>query len=331
MPVEDKLVAEINTAIETAVKSEEVKADKVETQLTVAPATTVLAPVEAGNGKDSDYETQTQVKVDEIPKQEAVSAEVNPVAKVAVAVPVNPPAKETISDEALMRAIRAGLSLDDARSFPNEASLSRVVDRVEAAQKPAPKTAEVVLEEDPLKDLSDLDPEIYEPEVIKMFDTLIGVVKKQNETINGLKANADNVARSRQDAHNNEVQVWFDSKVAGLGEDFKDALGSGATQAMSLGSPQRSKRDLIANKAAALISGYRATGQEVSRDEVFDEAARIVLKDDFVKAREKKLSSELESHGSQLIARANAMTGKAKLSPQEELAAELDQKFFSSK
>ncbi|MFA5766842.1 MAG: hypothetical protein WC919_02885 [Candidatus Paceibacterota bacterium] len=330
MPVEDKLVAEINTAIETAVKTEEVKPETVKTQEVAATATVAVAPVEAEKGKEADSVTQVKGQIVETPKQEATSEKIDP-AVVSEVVPVKPPAKETISDEALMRAIRAGLSLDDARSFPNEASLSRVVDRVEAAQKPAPKTAEVVLEEDPLKDLSDLDPEIYEPEVIKMFDTLIGVVKKQNETINGLKANADNVARSRQDAHNNEVQVWFDSKVAGLGEDFKDALGSGATQAMSLGSPQRSKRDLIANKAAALISGYRATGQEVSRDEVFDEAARIVLKDDFVKAREKKLSSELESHSSQLIARANAMTGKAKLSPQEELAAELDQKFFGGK
>jgi hypothetical protein len=95
-------------------------------------------------------------------------------------------------------------------------------------------------------------------------------------------------------------------------------------------SSQYQKRDAIANKTAILVAGYRASGQQVPpRDEVFAEAASLVLKGEYQKASEKKLSADLAKRSTQHIARVGGQSSKSKESPQDAIAQMLDERYFA--
>jgi hypothetical protein len=316
MPVSDELVAEINQSIEASMEAKSAEAVK-----TTPENTPTEEPV-------AEAHTEDDMAMDSTPSKESDDLAGKATEEPIATAPVKEPTAVALSNDALTRAVRAGISLDDAHSFTNEAALLRVVERMEAAVKPITPPVEAP-PEDLFAGIPVLDPEEYEPEVIAAFESLKKVIQKQQQDIQQFKDQTSHIARSSQEAHAAEVASWFDSKIAGLGEDFNDTLGTGATMALTPGSPQALKRDSIATTAAALLQGYRATGQKVPpRDEVFDAAARIVLKDEYIQAHEKRLSSELAKRSTQHLARAKGANGQSKKTPQEDIAAEIDQKFF---
>lgn len=241
--------------------------------------------------------------------------------------------KPQISDFALTQAIQAGFTIEEARAFGSDKLLHSAIDKVIRAQEKQTKTETPIQEEqqeDILALLPELDPEQYEPEVIKAFDAVKDVIKKQQEVIQGLVANSKQESISRQQAAMNELESWFDKQVCSLGEDFEDVLGKGNYSSLDRSSPQRAKRDEIANQAAILIAGYQKTGQQPPpREEVFHAAAKLVLGEEFQKVKEKKISAELEKRSKQHIQRAGGNKQKTNGNPLEETAALLDQKFFS--
>jgi hypothetical protein len=241
----------------------------------------------------------------------------------------------TISDPVLTEAVRHGIPIEDARLFPNDSALNRAIGAIRKSIEriTAKEETKVEEEEDLLAKLPSLDKEQYEPEVVSMFDAVIGVVKKQQEQLKELRQQTEqynaNSTRSQQMAAQREVTEWFDSQVAKLGDDFKDVLGVGGTDALKPDSQQKAKRDAIANQAAILFAGYNATGVSLtSKDDVFTQAARIVLADDFAKLAEKKLTANLQKRSKQHIQRAGGnQKQKSNGDPVEAVADEL-QKLF---
>jgi hypothetical protein len=244
----------------------------------------------------------------------------------------------SLSQESVVRGMGNGLSFSEARSFSSEAELNDFSNRVEyAAQAQAVRKQkqeqEVV---DPFADLPKLDPENYDPEIIGMFDRLTGIVKGQYETIQGFQNNQqqfqEHYHAATQAANQAEIEGWFDDAVEGLGEDFKDVLGSGKYQTLEKGSSEFQNRDAIANHMGILIAGYNSQGLPVpSRSEIFDVAARQVLADKYSEIKNNKLSNELEGQSKQLIQRANKSTSTVVKTPEEEDAdlAELIDSTFS--
>jgi len=234
-----------------------------------------------------------------------------------------------ISDEALTRAILAGIPLSEARAFPSEESLLRVADAVlKASAEPGQEADEEVA--DPFADFPELDPEEYGPNVIKAFEAMKSALKAQNETINEFRRQQAESVEAAQVAASRDVEQWFDRQVEGLGEDFAEVLGTGGFSSLEPGSSQRAKRDQIASRMAITLAGYQATGQVAPpREEVFQEAARIVLQQEFAEARERKLSKDLEKRAGQHIARPGGKKTKNTQNPLEETADLLDRKYFS--
>lgn len=241
-----------------------------------------------------------------------------------------PVTKVGISEEAMIRAIRAGLTFEDVRAFTSEEALNRVSASIEkAAHKSAPLPDNETKEVDILDSIPKLDPDVYEPEVVKMFDALVGVVKKQQEAIKKFESNQEHVVIASQEATAKEVVDWFDKKVGELGEEFSNALGSGGYSSLKQGSPELAKRDEIANHVAVLLAGYRAAGQRApSRDVLFDTAVRAVLKDEFLTAHEKKIAKELAKQKGQHVSRVGGQKTKP-LSPLDETVNLINQRFFS--
>jgi hypothetical protein len=239
------------------------------------------------------------------------------------------PAKPAISDESLARAVKAGLSLADARSFSDESALRRVIDAIERPHG-ASKTevpVEKKPEHDPLDSLK-LDPEHYEPEVVKVVDTLVGEIKRQREEISGLKGRHDEIARSSAETMAREVERWFDAQIAGLGEGLHEALGEGGISTLSPGSAQLAKREAIAEEMAIRMAGYKAAGKtQPPRDDVFRRAVQVVLHDDLIAAEEKRVSEEVGARAKQTIQRAGGPKATHKKSPMESTVDLLKEKF----
>ncbi len=323
MPLSDEFVSAIDTAVEKLAienKQEENKPGDVKIEETGTAADDRGDIVE-------NKDTPADGGGDDEPKPSG-EADSGSEDAGSIAAPAGAP---TISDYALTRAVQAGLSLEDARYFPSDDSLLRVVEGVEAAKQVATKTTEIQ-EEDPFAALPKLDPEAYEPEVIKTFDALTEIVKKQHETIKGLQAHQEQSAQSTYQATAREIEDWFNGQVKKLGDDFHDTLGAGDYGSLARGSAELAKRDQIAQHMAIQIAGYQASGHPMpAREQIFDAAVRVVLGDDLQKIREGKLSRDLEKRSSQHIARA----GGKKASPAGtgdvlgEVAAMLDSKFFA--
>jgi len=243
-------------------------------------------------------------------------------------------AKNAISDELLERALDVDISMADARSLPLE-SLERIIEareRTIAAEIEAEERASVDVQskeaEDPFSDFPKLDPEVHDTDVIKSFEKVMEITKQQYETIQALQRQQEDISLATQAREAAEVEKWFDKQVAGLGEEFSEALGVGDYRSLSQGSSQYANREKIANQLSVLLSGYAAQGLEAPpREELFNTAARLVLHKEYQAIDNKKLASDLEKQASQHIQRASGRQVSSAQSPEDEAAALLDEKF----
>jgi hypothetical protein len=239
------------------------------------------------------------------------------------------PAPSTISDEALTAAVQAGLSVADARTFQSDDALLRVVrniTRLSESRVPPAEVKEPTPEVDLIAALPQINEDDYDPNVVKMFDGMKAILQDQQKTIASFQEGQAASAQASQEAVDREVTQWFDKSMNDLGFDV--ALGVGGHGDQALGSSQLAKREEIAKQASVLMAGYNQTGQPApQRDEIFQAAARLVLVDEYQTMRDEKLSSELKDRAGQHINRAGGKKTKIQQSPEDEIAAMLDNKY----
>lgn len=229
-----------------------------------------------------------------------------------------------ISNVAIMRAVRAGMDIQDAQQFGSEQSLLRVTESLEGKGKSSED------EKDPFSELPELDPEVYGEEAIKTFDTMKEMLKSQNEQIKLLTEGSVTREDLAVEAATRDLEQWFDGKIGSLGSDFEDILGKGGHAGLDPGSSQYAKREQIAQQVGILMSGYEASGRQApSRDELFDMAARSVLADDFQKVNESKIRDKLKKRGSSHVSRAGSVNARPTKPLEDELAKKLDEQYFS--
>lgn len=331
MATEQDLTTEIESAVsatEVESKEEETKAEETEEtketgeteetkEVEEPEETEETKEVEESEEAEGDGETKEAKEGDEEDKgqtQILPDGKVEPIASTP----------SRLSDEVLTRAARAGLSVSDAREFGSEAALLRVVDSMEAKAAPGAK-------DDPLDSLPKLDPEQYDEDVIKTFDTLKDVVRGQRDQIELLMSGQTHREQMIQNGVTQELEQWFDGSIEKLGEDFAITLGKGGHASLKPGSSQLAKRESIADQIGILKAGYEAAGREApSRDELFNTATRSILGDEFQTIRDRKITDELKSRRKQHIARPGSVKVKQERPVDEEVAASLDEKYFSN-
>ena len=242
-----------------------------------------------------------------------------------------------INDELFTRAVQAGIPLAHARKFENEESLLGAVEHYEKAWEQAEAEATPV-KKDPLSELPTLDPDVHDPQVIAQFDRLIDIIKQerkagQTETqamqerlqdMEDLQADTISAADNAKKA---EGAKWFNGQISGLGKDFQEALGEGDTVSLNQQSKQFENRGKIVEQILILESGYEARGLEITRDELFEKAARSVLQDEYQQLHETKLSGKLEKRAGQHISRAGGQKVSGAQTPTDFAVAELERKF----
>lgn len=228
-------------------------------------------------------------------------------------------------DELLARAISAGMSFSDAVSL-NADSLNHVVGLLENRTKQAEKNRdsddEGDTEDDPFASLPKLSADDYEPEVVKTFEKLTDIVKKQGEQLKQFQEQQQQVTQQQQAAYARNLEQWFDTQVENLGEDFADSLGTGAYAELDRGSAGYANREAIADQMAVLLSGYGAQGKNPPPPEqLFKTAARIVLGDVFQQKDTGKLADSVRKQ--KHIQRAGGSKAKQTVTPEGEAAQAL--------
>lgn len=234
---------------------------------------------------------------------------------------VDEPKEETppaaIDDALVERAVKAGISLSDAKSFASSEVLSRIVDSIEAKGKGAQgadgggdgdSAAGAGHEESVLPaELSEEDG--YDPGIVAAFNGMRKMLQQQNETI-------ANLSRERA---TKERDSYFDSLVGTLDEPVRKGLDD-------------SSRKRLRDQFDVLVSGYVSLGMEKNIDDVFKEAAKIALGAEMAKASSDRRAEALEKRKSLALARpggeGGARTTKGNDDGDEaELVAILNQKF----
>jgi hypothetical protein len=231
---------------------------------------------------------------------------------------------ELIPDALVERAIKAGMSISDARSFKKADALERVTGILEkrrvAGDQEAAGDDKKDEADDPLAAIPDLDPEKYDEGVVNVVKALKDVIRKQNGVIQGL--HSDGKARNAS---------WFDSQVATLGEAYVEAVGDGNRSKMDPNSPQAKKVAELESKFKVLSAGYKAAGAEINNETVFEEAVAIVLGDVKAKAETALKGAELEKRKKLHIARPSGAGVKPTTNVEDDVASELDRKYFGKK
>ena len=216
--------------------------------------------------------------------------------------------KDAVTDDLLQRAVDAGLSIPEAREIGSAKALAVMCDKLEAraAKDEDGDDAESDEEDDPLDGILDLDPEDYDEDLVKGVGMLKDFIRKQSKEIKDLRGSLE-AAETKS-----ESRSFFDSRVSELDKDYTDEL------------KDSKKRAALRKQFDVLSAGYKATGEEVSQDEIFDQARDIVLGD--VKTSIK--ASKLKKRRSQFGARPGGEKNSAIKDPLDEVADELENKFF---
>ncbi len=223
------------------------------------------------------------------------------------------PSPASLSEDLLERAVKAGLSLSEAKEYPSERLLSAMCGRLEAgrgSQDDAGKGEGAQAnsqEEDPFAALPDLDPDEYAEPLVAGFKTMKEMLQTQNKQLQ-----AQN--KELQELRSQGSESWLDGQVK---------------EVRSVTKGDNAKEKALRSKFAALEAGYKAVDQEVSRESVFEEAKSLVLGDDLRAAKEASQGKAAEKRSRQQIQRASGNTAKSKGNVVDDTAAELDKQFFS--
>jgi len=180
-------------------------------------------------------------------------------------------------------------------------------------------------EKDPLAGIPDLDPNEFDPALVKTFNGLKELIRTQHESIKELKGAAGKETEATKQAEQaravEEGTLWFDGEIAKLGEEVEPILGKGGRQDIKPDSAEFQKRGELADRMSFLAAGYHAIGQDVpERGVLFAEAVKDVLG-----PVKKKLAERGEKHTSRPTKRQGSKPTKT---AQEEAAEEIDKKFF---
>lgn len=298
----------VATEAELAIRSEIDAAIDAVIAETRPPAKDVEDDKTDDNDQDSGGEPSTDKEEDEALGVESAQGESD---DKAAATP--PPAKVEIPDELMERAVRLGIPLSEVKKYPDEALLSAMCDRLDTSvaaessgQASAGDSSSGSEVEDLLASVPNLDPEEFGEEVVGAFDALKGALKQL-------------VAASK------ETAARHDEEIRGLrGERSSDWLNS-RVAAMGLGEVNPSKMVDLRAKFGVLEAGYKSAGQEVGREAVFEEAAKLVLGSDIAAARDSETAAKLEKRSKQQISRPSGRKAKPKGNAFEEVAAEIEQ------
>lgn len=220
---------------------------------------------------------------------------------------------KAVTDDLIERAVKAGLSLKDAQSITDPELLTRVVERIESTQKaadeklPAGEKKEDAQDDDasdPLDGIPDLDPEEYDEKIVAGFKAMKDIIKLQRQELSAMKTRSGGDG----DAITKQLQK--------LGQDYADAAPAGSGE-----------RAELEKKLRVLKAGYKAAGEEIAENDLFAEAAKMVLGDVVDEGKAARKADQVAARKKLHLGRPSGTSIKPKGDVFEDVAKEIDAVF----
>jgi len=207
--------------------------------------------------------------------------------------------KESVADDELLtRAVKAGMSLSDARAFSDAGLLARQVSLLES-KVPAESGRE---ESGAPKDdangdtngkeaddlLSGIDLGDYDEGFAAFITRLVNTVKDQSAELKSLRAGGVS----------DKADTWLAEKVKGLDAETQKAV-----------TPER--QSAIETQMKVLEAGYKALGAKgPDRDRLFDEAFRSAMGADLDKINGKRIAQLAKERSGRAISQPRSVQGR---------------------
>ena len=198
--------------------------------------------------------------------------------------PSETPTEFSASDADIERAVKAGLSVADAKSFKDKATFDRVCAALEGKAAPKGDTATGGKPGEPGKESPEEnagefeiptlpDDEGFDPKLVDAFGKMGNLLKQV------LKENAE----LKKAGTTAEAKTFFDQQLGGMDNAAKEKL--------------KAKFEKFKAKFDMLEAAYKATGANMTREEIFGEAVQLTLGADIGAAgRASKLAARKSLH-----------------------------------
>lgn len=220
------------------------------------------------------------------------------------------PAAKFVPDDALIeRAIKAGLSMKEAKEFSSAEFADAMLSRLEAASKPK-EVKEVKKSEgddSPTKEFDEMlakmeSDEEYNEDFIKMFKGMSSLLKSQAEEIKTLKSSGKTASE----------KSFLDTQISALGENVAKHLDAA------------SKSKLEA-KFKVLKKVYSEENPKMADEEIFKEAAKLAIGDILDKVNAESKAAKAAERKTLTLARPGGEQGlkTAKAKSIDDIVAEI--------
>lgn len=204
------------------------------------------------------------------------------------------PSEEAFTpDDALVeRAIRAGLTLADAKAFITKESAERILAVLEEKSTSTKGEKDDDSAEEPAGELS--LPELDESVLDDLDPSIAGFIKSQNAALKALSAEVSTLKKAGITA---EAKGFFETQYGALDEKVRSHVDA-------------VKKTQLKQKFDLLEKGYKAAGEKVDRETIFKEAVSITLSDAMTKAAAEAKSAKVASRKGLVIAPPGGSSGK---------------------
>lgn len=224
------------------------------------------------------------------------TAEIKPEAKTTEVQKTTEVATPFAADDALIeRAVKAGLSIADAKAFTSGEQADRILKMLEA--KATPKTTETTEHKEehgegfPVADFEKKIKEMkesgeYSSEILELLELQHGMLKKQSDTI----------AEMRKAGSTAKVQSAFDESFNGLDEGIRSHVDAAT-------------KSVLKKKFDFLKAAHEAAKDGASDKDVFDEAKKLVLGDIVSQHEAENKAAEIAKRNQMVLARPGGASG----------------------
>lgn len=246
-----EMEAAVNSALDQFEAANKLEGDKISAAAAKKDDVIDLEPADDGerNLPPENGDDETEPKDDVSPKDSEPADEKGPDAG-------DDPDTDPITDELLEAAVKSGMSMKNARKFPDAESLREAIGLLSGTPSetaPAASESEKSELDSVLEDIPDLNPDEYDPELVKVINGLKSLVQNQHKEIQSLK--------------DGKTGTWIETQINTLGDAAKTVRDDPG------------KKAALLKKYDILKAGYKATGESVAEEAVFQEAAQMVLGD----------------------------------------------------
>jgi len=230
------------------------------------------------------------------------------------------PIESDVSDALLERAVKVGLSLEEAKKYTDASMLGHVCDRLEELSE-ANGGDNVAAEgnegeENPLDSIPDLDPDEVNDSIVEAFKGLKEFAGRLFEENKALKVLSEKEGVPRG--------TWADAKFSELGKEFDAIFGRGDFSDLKQDGHEARARQRLERHMNFMLEDAKDAGENMTRAEAFRKALESQYGDIIEKQKGKATAEAAKKRSKRVINQPRNTNGR--FGPRDDYGSDTDRK-----